>query len=125
MVDVGADLPPAAIDEDALRQIVLNLALNAFEATPEAGRVRLTVERANGQPSIVLTVDDEGPGIPEPERERLFEPFFSSRAGRPGGLGLTVCRRLVDAAGGSIHVESAPHGGGARFRVRLPGCERR
>ncbi len=125
VVDVGADLPPAAIDEDALRQIVLNLALNAFEATPEAGHVRLTVERANGQPGIVLTVDDEGPGIPEPERERLFEPFFSSRAGRPGGLGLTVCRRLVDAAGGSIHVESAPHGGGARFRVRLPGCERR
>jgi signal transduction histidine kinase len=120
VVDIGADLPSAAIDEDALRQIVLNLALNAFEVTPEAGGVRLTVARASEPLGLVLTVDDEGPGVPKPDRERLFEPFFSTRTGGPGGLGLTVCRRLVEGAGGSIHVESAPNQSGARFCVRLP-----
>jgi signal transduction histidine kinase len=125
VVDVGADLPDAAIEEDALRQIVLNLALNAFEATPEAGRVQFTARLAEGaagdEPALVLTVDDEGPGVPESERSRLFEPFFSTRADRPVGLGLSVCRRLVTSAGGSIHVESSPgERGGARFYVRLP-----
>lgn len=118
VVDVGADLPKAAIDEDPLRQIVLNLTLNAFAATPERGRVALTAGMDSG--ALVLTVDDEGPGVPQAERARLFDPFFSTRGDRPGGLGLTVCRRLVDAAGGTILVEDAPGSAGARFRVRLP-----
>ncbi len=123
VVDVGPDLPRAAIDEDALRQIVLNLSLNAFEATPEKGSVVLTGSRGllEGREALELTVDDEGPGVPEAERTRLFEPFFSTREERPGGLGLTVCRRLVGQARGSIHVEDAPGDrSGARFCVRLP-----
>jgi signal transduction histidine kinase len=126
VVDVGADLPEAAIEEDALRQIVLNLALNAFEATPETSSVQLMARlvddgAAGGRPRLELTVDDEGPGVPESERERLFEPFFSTRDDRPVGLGLSICRRLLDQVGGSIHVESSPaEGGGARFCVRLP-----
>ena len=118
VVDVGADLPNAAIDEDPLRQIILNLMLNALEATPERGRVALSVSRDSD--SLVLTVDDEGPGVPEAERSQLFEPFFSTRSERPVGLGLTVCRRLIDAAAGTIHVEDVPGETGARFRVRLP-----
>jgi signal transduction histidine kinase len=122
VVDVGADLPPAAIEEDPLRQIVLNLALNAFEASPADGCVRLTARHEGAE--LLLTVDDEGPGVPEEERDRLFEPFFSTRTERPVGLGLTVCRRLVDQANGSIHVEAAPgasgEAGGARLCVRLP-----
>ena len=118
VVDIGADLPNAAIDEDPLRQIILNLMLNALEATPERGRVALTASRAPD--ALVLTVDDEGPGVPEADRSQLFEPFFSTHSKRPVGLGLTVCRRLVDAATGTIHVEDAPGGAGARFCVRLP-----
>ncbi len=118
VVDVGADLPKAAIGEDPLRQIVLNLMLNAFEATPERGRVALTASLDSD--ALVLTVDDEGPGVPEAERARLFDPFFSTRGDRPVGLGLTVCQRLVDAASGTIHAEDAPGGAGARFCVRLP-----
>ena len=118
VVDVGADLPNAAIGEDPLRQIVLNLLLNAFEATPERGRVALNASLDSD--TLVLAVDDEGPGVREAERARLFDPFFSTRGSRPVGLGLTVCRRLVDAAGGTICVEDAPGGAGARFRVRLP-----
>jgi signal transduction histidine kinase len=128
VVDVGADLPAAAIDEDPLRQVVLNLCLNAFEATPENGCVRLTATHAvrisstalAGAGALELTVDDEGPGVAEVERARLFEPFYSTRSERPVGLGLAVCRQLVDRARGSIHVEPAPGGGGARFCVRLP-----
>lgn len=123
IVDVGADLPPAAIDEDPLRQVILNLALNAFEATREGGCVRLTICRAISHEGawLQLTVDDEGPGVPEDERERLFEPFFSTRVDRPVGLGLTVCRRIVDRANGSIQVEATPgEAPGARFCVRLP-----
>jgi signal transduction histidine kinase len=117
VIDVGADLPPAAIDEDPLRQIVLNLALNAFEVTPEHGRVALTATCGGGV--LELLVDDEGPGIPDAERERLFEPFYSTRIDRPVGLGLAVCRRLAVAAGGSIHATETPRGG-ARLCVRLP-----
>ena len=117
VVDVGADLPAAAIDEDPLRQIVLNLTLNAFEVTPENGRVALTA--TCGSSVLELTVEDEGPGIPATERERLFDSFYSTRTDRPVGLGLAVCRRLVDDAGGSIHVDDAQEGG-ARLCVRLP-----
>lgn len=119
VVDVGADLPAAVIDEDPLRQVVLNLMLNAFEASPEGGRVRLSARHENGR--VRLTIDDEGPGIPKEERTDVFEPFFSTRAERPVGLGLAVCRRLIDQAQGSIQVDAAPgEAGGARFRVCLP-----
>ncbi|MEE2674695.1 MAG: ATP-binding protein [Myxococcota bacterium] len=118
VVDIGADLPNAAIGEDPLRQVILNLMLNALEATPERGRVALGASRVSN--GLALTIDDEGPGVPEAERSRLFEPFFSTRSERPVGLGLTVCRRLIAAANGTIHVEDAPAGPGARFVVRLP-----
>ena len=65
-----------------------------------------------------ITVDDEGPGVPEALRARLFEPFFSTKS-RAGGLGLAISRRLVEEAGGTITIEDRlPRG--ARFRVTLP-----
>ena len=126
-IDIGADLPDAAIAEDPLRQIVLNLALNAIEATTPGGRVRLSgvcgvpgvSDRPGDTATVDFIVDDEGPGVPDEHRRRLFDPFFSTRSKRPGGLGLAVCSRLAREAGGSIQVETAPHGG-ARFRVCLP-----
>lgn len=119
VVDLGPDLPEAAIDEDALRQVILNLTLNAFEASPEGGCVRLAA--AAGGEGLRVHIDDQGPGVPEEERKRLFDAFYSTRADRPVGLGLAVCRRLVEGAGGSIRVEGAPgESGGARFRIGLP-----
>ena len=100
-IDVGADLPDVAIDEDPLRQIVLNLALNALEATPEGGKVRLAAvyadaaDDARAPDAVEFIVDDEGPGVREEDRARLFDPFFSTRSERPVGLGLTVCSRLA------------------------------
>jgi signal transduction histidine kinase len=120
-LEADGALPAVALREDALRQIVLNLVLNALEATPEGGTVRLgcSQRRDRDGSRVELTVDDAGPGIAEEDRGRLFQPFVSSRDGRPGGLGLAISQHLAKEAGGSIAVEDAPEGG-ARFRLRLP-----
>jgi signal transduction histidine kinase len=116
-VETEDAVPPAHLGEDALRQIVLNLVLNALDATVQGGRVRLRA-RAEGD-RVAILVDDGGPGIPEPVRERIFEPFFSTREGHAGGLGLAITRRIVEEAGGRVTADDAP-GGGSRFRVELP-----
>ena len=93
-------------------------------ATTPRSRVRLSgVKTLRGDAAAVdFLVDDEGPGVPDELRARLFDPFFSTRSERPGGLGLAVCARLAREVGGSIQVESSPQGG-ARFRVCLPSQE--
>ena len=69
---------------------------------------------------VVIEIRDDGPGIPPEIRERLFEPFFSTKgAGGGTGLGLSICRRIVSEHGGSIRVDSS-HGAGTSFTVRLP-----
>jgi signal transduction histidine kinase len=119
VTDVAAGLPAAAMDRDSMRQVILNLTLNALEATPRDSSVTLRARKA-GADGIELSIEDEGPGVAEPLRAQLFEPFFTTRSDRSGGLGLAISKRLVDAAGGSIEIGEAP-GGGACFRVALPG----
>jgi len=116
-VDLPDELPEPAIAADALRQILLNLALNAIDATPPGGDVRLAA-RALG-PALELTVEDRGPGVPVALRRRVFEPWYSSSVDRPGGLGLGIVRRLVEEAGGTIAIGDRARGG-ARVRVRIP-----
>jgi len=123
-VGVELDAPDAslrvALSGDSLRQVVLNLVLNALDATPRGGRVRVAAAAAAG--GAELRVEDEGPGIPAALRERVFEAFFSSKADAPGGLGLAISRRIVEEAGGSIAAGDGPGGGGC-FRIRLPLAE--
>ena len=69
--------------------------------------------------TVVISVEDEGEGVPEALRARLFEPFFSTHEDRSGGLGLAITKKLIEDAGGSIRIEDAD-GGGALFRVELP-----
>ena len=115
-VDVEGELPEIRIAGDALRQAVLNLALNAIDATSSGGRVRL---RAHGsRDHAVITVEDEGPGIPPELASRIFEPFTSTKEDRPGGLGLAITRRIVEEADGTIEVSGCPQGGAA-FTLRL------
>jgi signal transduction histidine kinase len=117
LVDAPASLPGVRLSEDGLRQVVLNLALNAIDATRSSGSVRLrALEVVEG---VEVVVEDEGPGIPPALRERVFEPFFSTKEDRPGGLGLAICRRIVEEAGGSI-VLTDRLGGGLAFRFTLP-----
>ncbi len=115
-LSIEADVPPAAIAPDALRQVLLNLTLNAIEASEHGGVVRLIATAYEG--GVSIAVEDEGPGIPESLRVRLFEPFFSTKS-RAGGLGLAITRKLVEEAGGTIEIEDLEPRG-SRFRVRLP-----
>ncbi len=117
--DVDRRVQAVRLPEDALRQVLLNLAQNALEAAPPGSLVQL---KAAGLPGHVeILVEDEGRGIPPAARARIFEPFHSTRSDRPGGLGLAITRRIVEEAGGEISVEASASGG-ARFRIRLPSC---
>lgn len=118
-IDMG---PPAqgievAGDADQLRQVLVNLLLNAAQAMK--GRGRLAIALGGRGDQVELTIDDSGPGIPPRELERVFQPFVTTKApGEGTGLGLALCRKLVEAHGGAIYAESSPLGG-ARLRVRL------
>ncbi len=116
-LDGEPPLPDVALTPDRLRQVVLNLTLNAIDATPKGGSVRLRA--LPSEVGVELVVSDQGPGIPEALRSRVFEPFFSSRSDRPGGLGLAISRRIAEEAGGTLEVRDAPEGGAA-FHLNLP-----
>ncbi len=112
-------VPAVAGDEERLRQVVMNLALNAIDAAGRGGTVRVTcrldeVEAA----SVAIYVDDSGPGVPLGARDRLFEPFFTTKA-RGSGLGLSIVHAIVTQHRGTISIEDAPDGG-ARFVLKLP-----
>jgi two-component system sensor histidine kinase HydH len=115
-IDAGQDLPDIRIAGDGLRQVVLNLGLNAIDVTPPGGCVRLRAHAAEDRVAIV--VEDEGPGIPSELAPRIFEPFVSTKEDRPGGLGLAITRRIVEEAGGTIEIAERPQGGAA-FTLRL------
>jgi signal transduction histidine kinase len=120
---VSLDSPPAdaagrvSLGEDGLRQVLLNLVLNAIDATPRGAAVRLVARLLSG--SVELTVSDAGAGVAADLRERVFEPFFTTRGAHHGGIGLAIARSLVEQAGGRIRVRAAS-GGGAAFSVVLP-----
>lgn len=118
----GAAGPPVTADPGRLEQVVMNLVGNALKFTPEGGVV--TVEVADEGTESELSVTDNGPGITAEELPLLFERFSQGRAGRltrdaGTGLGLVICRHIVEAHGGRIRVESQP-GKGSRFAFRLP-----
>ncbi len=108
-------------DPDRLTQLVLILVDNAIEHSPSGGTVTLDLAVAAGW--ALVSVSDQGPGVPASERERIFEPFArlpgERRSAAGSGLGLAIARRLAGRHDGDITVEDAP-GGGARFVLRLP-----
>jgi signal transduction histidine kinase len=115
---VSDALPPVALGREQLVQLLLNLVLNAADAVGSGGHIRISAEaRADG---VVLTVEDDGPGIDPELRDRLFEPFATTKEpGKGTGLGLAVCRGLVEAVGGSISLDET-YVAGARFVLGLP-----
>jgi signal transduction histidine kinase len=124
----GQELPPISMDADGIQQVVLNLVANALTATPRGGSVAVSLETSrlatiNGGreiPAVRLIVADTGCGMSAEVIERLFEPFFTTRAAEGGtGLGLAVVKSLVTEHGGTVSVESEP-GVGSRFTVDLP-----
>jgi signal transduction histidine kinase len=119
-LDAPADLPPIRGDLRSLQQVLVNILLNAVQATPRGGTVRLTVAAGEGGETHFI-VADSGPGISPEVRQHIFEPFYTTKGvGKGTGLGLAVAYSLVKRHGGRIEVES-PESGGALFVVRLPG----
>ncbi|PJB32559.1 MAG: hypothetical protein CO109_03895, partial [Deltaproteobacteria bacterium CG_4_9_14_3_um_filter_65_9] len=104
-------------DPDMLRRVLLNLVGNAVDAMPSGGTLTVSARsRPDGRISVV--VEDTGTGIPAEERERIFEPYFTTKTSGLG-LGLFLTKKIVDAHGGEIFVDSTP-GKGTRIEVALP-----
>lgn len=117
---LAPELPSLLIDADQIQQVMLNLILNAGDATPEGGRIRVASRLEPSVGAVDVEVSDTGDGIPSEIRRRVFDPFFTTKPpGRGTGLGLSVCYGIVSAHGGEIEIESAP-GVGTTVRVRLP-----
>ena len=116
VVEVAPGTPAAAGDEGALRQVLLNLILNALDVSPRGGRIHL--QGRSLEDGVELVVVDEGPGIPLEAQDRLFEPFFTTKPNGTG-LGLAIVHSLVDQHGGRVWVDRA-ESAGAAFHLRLP-----
>jgi len=118
-VALAEDLPPVPIDGALVELLLLNLVENAFRHAP-GSQIHLSAWALPGE--VRVEVADTGPGVPEADRERIFEKFTRREGARPDGgvgLGLAICRAIARIHGGRIWVEEAP-GGGAAFRFTLP-----
>jgi signal transduction histidine kinase len=111
----------AQASEEALSEVLSNLIVNAMEAQPDGGRVRISVGRYDGRLDII--VDDDGPGITPELRAKIFQPYFTTKA-TGTGLGLAIVARRMEELGGTLAVESPlRHGKGTRFHLTLPLAE--
>jgi two-component system NtrC family sensor kinase len=109
---------PVSVDPSQLMQVFVNLTLNAIQAMPAGGTLRIEAGTQNGEAAIRF--QDSGSGIAAADLDQIFEPFFTTKEGEEGtGLGLPVCRTLVAQHGGRITVESEPDQG-STFTVWLP-----
>jgi two-component system sensor histidine kinase KdpD len=114
-----ADLPLVLVDGVLLEQVVINLVENAVKYAPAGSAIDLSAWASNLD--MIVEVADRGPGIPLGEETRIFDKFYRAKPAREGGvgLGLTICRGIVEAHGGRIWAENRS-GGGALFRFSIP-----
>ena len=106
-------------DRHKLHQVLLNLVMNGLQAASPGGKVRLSWTAANG--GVEIEIVDNGPGIPEADLHKIFNPFFTTKASGTG-LGLAIVHRIIEAQGGTIRAGNRAEGG-ARFVIRLPAGE--
>jgi two-component system cell cycle sensor histidine kinase/response regulator CckA len=117
-LDMTGAPAPVTMDPVQCEQLLMNLAVNARDAMPGGGSLKITTAQTPDQ--VRISVSDSGLGMPSEVQARAFEPFFTTKdAGKGTGLGLSTCLAIVRRAGGSIHVESAP-GAGTTFHIDLP-----
>jgi signal transduction histidine kinase len=116
---VPADLPPVALNRELFKQALLNLLLNAEQAMPEGGE--LTIQAARDLTGVSLDLIDTGRGMSAEVLANVFRPFYTTRSGGTG-LGLATTRRIVEAHGGTVAVQSEP-GRGTKFTISLPAAQ--
>src|SRR5512143_787642 len=119
-LDLDDGAPEIIADPDRLKQVFMNLLLNAVQSMPEGGEIEVRSRYHEEDGRLTVAFRDNGPGILPEHMDKVFDPFFTTK--RPGegtGLGLAICVRLLEEQGGSVGVESEP-GKGATFTVTLP-----
>lgn len=115
------DLPAVKADRQLLQEVIMNLLINATDASSEGGEIKLNTLKKNQK--VLLTVQDEGGGIPEANLEKIFDPFFTTKkTGEGTGLGLSICQSIVQAYGGSLEVTSRVNEG-STFTITLPSSD--
>jgi C4-dicarboxylate-specific signal transduction histidine kinase len=119
-LDLASDLPVVRGDRVQLQQVIANLAVNALQAMAAQADQRLLIRTAlTDSCRVCALVEDNGPGIPEEQLHRLFQSFFTTKKGGMG-IGLAICRSIVEAHGGRLEAANLSGGRGARFRFTLP-----
>jgi signal transduction histidine kinase len=120
-LDLAGDLPAVMGDRTQLQQVVVNLALNAMQAMAQAKTMDRTIVISSGGVAdrLQVAIADTGPGIPPDVQERLFDSFFTTKESGMG-MGLPICRSIIEAHGGEMRSESNAAAGGAVFRFTLP-----
>jgi C4-dicarboxylate-specific signal transduction histidine kinase len=117
--DYGS-IPELLVRASEVNQIFLNLLTNALQAVTGQPKARIVIRTSVSQEVVEITVEDNGPGVPEPLRTRIFDPFFTTKgAGQGTGLGLSISAQIAARHGGTLGVEDV-ESGGARFVLRLP-----
>ena len=114
------DMPPIPLDQEGMHQVTHNIVLNAIEAVDgKTGRVNVRTCYNQQDDQVVLSVTDNGPGIPAKELDDIFKAFHSTKGHGGTGLGLAAARKIVSELGGEIEVQSEV-GEGTTFHVKLP-----
>jgi two-component system, NtrC family, sensor kinase len=116
--DLGGDIPDILVDPDQIQQVFVNIILNAAEAMTKGGSLKIHSAALPDHQSVTITFRDTGPGIPEEVREKIFDPFYTTKE-HGTGLGLSISYGIIEQHGGTIVVDSAP-GKGSTFAITLP-----
>jgi len=117
-IEKKPDLPMVSVDKIHVQQTMVNIIMNAAQAMPEGGQIQ--IRTGTNDQYVFVAISDTGPGIKEEDMERIFEPFFTTKEKEQGtGLGLSLCKRLIEANAGKIEVESRA-GKGTTFTIMIP-----
>jgi signal transduction histidine kinase len=122
--EIHNDLPLVYGNEEELSQVFMNLLINASDAAPEGGTVRITLTK-NARGGVDYAIEDNGTGVPDDIKDRIFDPFFTTKEpGKGTGLGLSIVHTIITNHGGQVRVEKSERLGGAKFVVELPPADK-
>jgi len=111
-------MPLVLANPDRIQQVIMNIIINAHQATGKGGTISIATERYDEE-NVQLRISDTGKGIALGDRDSIFEPFFTTKSTGGTGLGLSICKEIIDSHGGEIDFESTA-GEGTTFFIRLP-----